>query len=1269
MKKRLLTIILSILLCIGVMPNKIYADDTVMSSEIDIRNYLPENIGDYLSNYEGEAQAATATIRNYISNLTHDTNQNIGSLWLRSPLFGSYNITDNTTINYDTPFEAGKTYDVSIVFTLNGIGGFKSFDYDDNNSYNGNVYPAPSKTIVGEYKSDCGVDPSTNVKNAIMICYRFTMSDKSEESETELSYIDSIDFSSKLSIPTYPQLETWENSKTSYEVTKEICGGEDFSDVGFDEFQILDMSFAGTDNEPIEFATDAPLLSYFKLDNTYKLWIHLYTSSSVNFGLDSNPTPIDISPIPDYVHRDGQSCYIVYEISPTEETIIDSINLSDKFIFPTYSQLQGYSDKTAHEVASIIYSNYNKNDRTSDFEDFTVEDVYFANDEGNVIPNEKLSSFTFEDDYSLYILLKAKENCEFATFDSIECTGVTPKPTFIESQNKVVLGKHADSQHYIFTNPGTTNDSYCVLLYNIVPGGEDTTETIPEFSVEGNMINYVNLKNSVPTLDNISDFVGKTISESPLGLLLNSNSSLVDNVIVSVNGANLKSETKFIMNDNSKFEGGNIYNVNVYIVCKDDYAFFNRSIIDNNNYCELVSPTTTDARIFFECVKAGDEYAGSSYGTGINKCLYVMYSLDLSEYSEDPAPTTQGTWSNLANVMSFETNNGVANEFTVSDESDVRTIKLLADFTATDSDSALLVPANKKVILDLNGHTLDRGLSNGNAIKYGNVIKVKGELTIDDTSDDKDGLITGANCMRYGDPYTDKDLLSYGGGIYVYAGEGNAKLILNGGTISGNNTSHFGGGIYALSLPNHTASIEMNGGTISNNNASNGGGIAVSNNGTSTDLLKIKGGSIINNYAIEYGAICTSNTDVYLNAAEGNTITITGNKVVTNTGAIGFYDGEKQYHFSGKVIIKDNIYTNNNNNSNYASNLILKVNETLPNRCVVIDGPLTDSEIYVDVIYSDNPLGGVITSGYKTNNPTSKANDFFHYEGPDDYAMLLTNNELEVKEYVTETVDINNSTTAKEDFNNALKKAEEEFKKGNPTKVEIDINTNIGSKDSPLEGVGVTSDTTIDLNGNDIYLKSLAVFGDLEDSSTENKGKIYVPQDQLSYPKPLEAKTNEETRQMPVWKHPAGEDGYYLVYEIAANTAWGSVGNVKWKPGEEKARFYVQPTAYTNITSEEGLYGKVYGTGGNVKAGIVLYPEIGGKQAPKIPYVFSEDLTNKWATDNPTVNGMYATIYGVKGCSNLKANAAVYLFVPSSEGSSNGTQTAEYFSPDSNAVN
>ena len=141
------------------------------------------------------------------------------------------------------------------------------------------------------------------------------------------------------------------------------------------------------------------------------------------------------------------------------------------------------------------------------------------------------------------------------------------------------------------------------------------------------------------------------------------------------------------------------------------------------------------------------------------------------------------------------------------------------------SDSYLEVPSGKEVTLDLNGHTIDRGLTEATANGY--VINVVGTLTVNDSSNPSTGSITGGNAA------------DNGGGVYVVK---DGTFTMSGGTISGNSASWAGGvDVYGT--------FTMTGGEISSNTARVGGGVSVDWSGAFT----MTGGKISNNTAINYG--------------------------------------------------------------------------------------------------------------------------------------------------------------------------------------------------------------------------------------------------------------------------------------------------------------------------------------------------------------------------------------------------------------------------------
>ena len=104
-------------------------------------------------------------------------------------------------------------------------------------------------------------------------------------------------------------------------------------------------------------------------------------------------------------------------------------------------------------------------------------------------------------------------------------------------------------------------------------------------------------------------------------------------------------------------------------------------------------------------------------------------------------------------------------------------VVLDGDVDASGTDTCITIPEGTESTLDLNGHTLNRGLTA--ATDGGSVISVAGSLTITDSSTDGTGTITGGNSSK-------------GGGIYVDGGQ----LTVDGVIIKGNSATA-GSGIYA----------------------------------------------------------------------------------------------------------------------------------------------------------------------------------------------------------------------------------------------------------------------------------------------------------------------------------------------------------------------------------------------------------------------------------------------------------------------------------------
>lgn len=220
--------------------------------------------------------------------------------------------------------------------------------------------------------------------------------------------------------------------------------------------------------------------------------------------------------------------------------------------------------------------------------------------------------------------------------------------------------------------------------------------------------------------------------------------------------------------------------------------------------------------------------------------------------------------------------------------------------------TGLYIPANKVIVLDLQGHTLSRSLTE--ATNNGYVVKVAGSatVTIQDTSEGEKGKITGGwNNTQGGGIYNDgtltlKDITVTdnkstggwgGGGIYSSSG---STITIDGVQIIGNEADIKGGGIHISSIQENTVTnciIKGNKTTTETNGV--GAGLYIQR-GT----VNVTGCTITENEANGNGGgmfIGNDNDIPVVNIA--NTI-ITGN---TSTG-----DGSGFYYNRGKLNIEGN---------------------------------------------------------------------------------------------------------------------------------------------------------------------------------------------------------------------------------------------------------------------------------------------------------------------------------------------------------------------------
>ncbi|MBR6953899.1 MAG: Cna B-type domain-containing protein [Clostridia bacterium] len=212
-------------------------------------------------------------------------------------------------------------------------------------------------------------------------------------------------------------------------------------------------------------------------------------------------------------------------------------------------------------------------------------------------------------------------------------------------------------------------------------------------------------------------------------------------------------------------------------------------------------------------------------------------------------------------------------------------ITMTGKATASAYDGALTIPSGKTITLDLNGYTLNRGLTSAKG--DGQVITNNGTLTIRDSRGG--GIITGG--------YTSSD-----GGAIVNKG----TLTLEGGTITGNRSNWRGGAVF------NDQTMIMSGGVITGNTSGMyGGGV------WNWKQMTMTGGEISGNFGgTDGGGISNSNT---LSISGG---TITGNRS-TSPGAGVSSDGRSGLRLSGAPVI-----TGNTRTSGAVSNVYIEPGQT-----------------------------------------------------------------------------------------------------------------------------------------------------------------------------------------------------------------------------------------------------------------------------------------------------------------------------------------------------
>ena len=290
--------------------------------------------------------------------------------------------------------------------------------------------------------------------------------------------------------------------------------------------------------------------------------------------------------------------------------------------------------------------------------------------------------------------------------------------------------------------------------------------------------------------------------------------------------------------------------------------------------------------------------------------------------------------------------------------------------------SEVVVTGNKTITLDLNGHTINRGLSTSTS--YGNVLKVTSgsTLTVNDVSSGNSGVIKGG--------YTNDC-----GGI-----RNEGTLIFNGGTIRDNHSWNGGAGIW------NKGTATINGGVLEMNVTHadhDGKGGAIRNDGTLTinDVLirnntSKDGGAIYNasgaTMTIAGGTFTGNSTTTYGGGAITNqgTLTVTGGTFTgnTSTGNGGGIYSNGTLNMSGNPVVSGN---NKGTSSPESNNVYLA-----ENRVIKVTGTFTEG---VHIGLSTASGNVYYTSGFESTNPGANPDNIF-FSSVEGFGFTLLNGEV-----------------------------------------------------------------------------------------------------------------------------------------------------------------------------------------------------------------------------------------------------------------------------------
>ena len=358
-------------------------------------------------------------------------------------------------------------------------------------------------------------------------------------------------------------------------------------------------------------------------------------------------------------------------------------------------------------------------------------------------------------------------------------------------------------------------------------------------------------------------------------------------------------------------------------------------------------------------------------------------------------------------------------------------ITLGADITAESGNSMLVIPEGKNLIIDMQGHVINRNLTalnnNGHVfqINAGAQLALKNGTVTGGYAYDGGGIYCagtfyGSNLNICGNKITGENGYYRGAGVYnkgsmslrnckLYSNGGNdggaiyndsqGDLMLANDTINDNNSVNHGGGglvnygdafLTDSEITNNTAKGAGAGiwsnGTLAvsrcdvsgNTSAAEGGGICVKN-GT----MDLADSSVTNNTSADGGGIYIATSAAVVNAIR--TVDVTGNKSKDHGG--GGITNYGSLIADGSLTVTDNHAKSygggiwNNGTFSVNGHICIDKNGTEATSCnnlylkggkvITVAGPIdSDSKIIV----SGEKLPGIFTSGWSENNPSGDLN-------------------------------------------------------------------------------------------------------------------------------------------------------------------------------------------------------------------------------------------------------------------------------------------------------